>query len=144
MTMICPWCKSGIAHNALVCPHCTRSLADWHQHMLDSVSPKRAPAHTLPCHGCGAFVPDDLFGDSRAGDRPGRCPACSCSLDTAYWDRRAERPVACDCDRGLCRVCHGHKNLSVGLLWWKKLVPCGDCGGTGKCNWCKGTSIVQF
>lgn len=140
MSQTCPWCQSRMAHNALVCPHCTRSMAEWHQHMLESVSPKRPPAHTLPCHGCGAFVPDDLFGDSRAGDRPGRCPACSCSLDTAYWDGRLDAAMKrirrCSCGNGRCLPCRGAGNRRVKFWFLKIYVPCSACNGSGSCQVC--------
>jgi hypothetical protein len=87
MGMLCPWCQSRMPAGASVCPHYTRSIEDWNRQIEEQAKPwPQPPAHTLPCNGCGAFVPEDLFGDSRKGGRPGRCPACNCSLDTAFWD----------------------------------------------------------
>ncbi len=140
MSMTCPWCKSNMPYNASVCPHCTRSLADWHRHMLESVRPPQPPAHTLPCHRCGAFVPDDLFGDSRAGDQPGRCPACTCSLDTAYWDQRfvegMRRWRRCSCGDGRCLPCGGSGKRAFRLLFLSIPTHCTACQGSGRCQVC--------
>lgn len=140
MSMRCPWCKSNMPHSALVCPHCTRSLADWDRHMLERANPPQPPAHTLPCHGCGAFVPEHLFGDSRKGGRPGRCPACSCSLDTAIWDQRfvegMKKWKRCSCGKGRCLPCAGSGNRTFRFLFLSIPIPCSACQGSGRCQVC--------
>lgn len=144
MGQLCPWCQSRMPYAASVCPHCTRSIDDWNRRITEAAIPKPSPpAHTLPCHACGAWVPSHLIGDSREGDRPGICPSCHSSLDSAYWAERAQRPRRCNCGIGRCWKCHGYKGAWIGLLWWTKWVPCEICEGRGTCNACNGTFIVS-
>ena len=143
MAILCPWCRSDIPYGATVCPYCTRNLADWNRHVIESfLPPPRPPAHTLPCHGCGAFVPEDLFGDSRAGGEPGRCPACNCSLDTAYWDKRFEESMKrlqkCGCGDGHCLACGGSGRRTAKFLFFPIPIPCPACRGSGSCQMCLG------
>lgn len=141
MGKLCPWCQSRMSYAASVCPHFTRSIEDWNQRIREAATPKPLPpSHTLPCHGCGAFVPMDLFGDSRVGDRPGRCPACSCSLDTAFWDAQFDaaqkRLRKCSCGKGRCLPCGGAGNRRVKFWFLKIYVPCSACNGSGQCQVC--------
>lgn len=143
MGMPCPWCKYDMPYNADVCPHCTRSRADHLQQHFERQIPRIPPSNTLPCHACGAWIPLQLFGDSRQGDQPGNCPACSSPLDEAVWYERAKRPRRCNCGIGRCWSCDGRKGAWRGLLWWSKWVPCEICKGSGTCNACKGTFVIQ-
>jgi hypothetical protein len=61
----------------------------------------------------------------------------------AYWDERAKRPRRCNCGIGRCWSCDGRKGAWRGLLWWEKWVPCEICKGSGTCNACKGTFVIQ-
>ena len=141
MGMLCPWCQSRMPYGASVCPHCTRSIEDWNRRIEERAMPRpQPPAHTLPCHGCGAFVPEHLFGHSRKGGRPGRCPACSCSLDTAYWDRRFQEGMKkwrrCGCGKGRCLPCGGSGKRAFRFLFFSIPIPCSTCEGSGRCQVC--------